>query len=58
MTIAELVFQNRTKLFVVRHHFIGEVYESHQITVKRIPTEQMTADVLTKPLSKPKHVFC
>ena len=52
------VFHNRTKHIDVRHHLVREAYEDKQVTLKRIPTEQMTADILTKSLSKPKHSFC
>lgn len=43
---------SRSKHIDTRYHFIREELQSGVITVKYIPTRQMVADILTKPLSK------
>lgn len=45
----------RTKHIDIRYHFIKDLVHNHNITIKYLPTEQMIADVLTKPLSANKH---
>lgn len=45
----------RTKHIDVRYHYIKDLIQNNVITVKYLPTECMTADVLTKPLSSSKH---
>jgi Reverse transcriptase (RNA-dependent DNA polymerase) len=46
---------SRTKHIKRRHHFIREVYQNGEIDIERIPSEDQTADILTKPLSRHKH---
>lgn len=43
---------------VIRYHFSREAQEKGEIIVKHISTNKMTADVLTKPLSRIKHGIC
>lgn len=38
---------NRTKHIDVRHHFIREAVQKKLIEIKYMPTESMTADILT-----------
>lgn len=45
----------RTKHIDVRHHFIRDCFASDKICVEYVPTSEMIADVLTKPLGKLKH---
>jgi len=52
------VFHNRTKHIDVRHHFVREVLRDGDLSVEFTPTSEMAADVLTKSLSKPKHLRC
>lgn len=51
-------YSARTKHIDVRHHYLREHIESGRINVVHIPTEEMVADVLTKPLNSKKHLFC
>ena len=45
----------RAKHIDVRQHFIRQEVENGSITLSYIPTAQMKADGLTKPLPGPKH---
>ena len=47
--------QSRTKHIDVQHHFIREKLENQEICLKYCPTEDIIADVLTKPLAKDRH---
>lgn len=47
---------NRTKFIDVRHHFVREAVEKGLITYKCKPTNEMIADVLTKPFSGPEFI--
>lgn len=48
---------SRTKHIDARHHFIREKLGT-EIDIKYCRTEEMVADVLTKPLSEDKHNNC
>lgn len=45
----------RSKHIDIRHHFVREQVAAGTISLQYIPTEDMLADVLTKPLSRDKH---
>jgi len=45
------VAHSRTKHIDVRYHYIRELVAFNKVTVEYIPTEEMVADMLTKPLS-------
>ena len=45
------VLQSRTKHIDIRHQFIGELWESGQISLDYCPSFSMYADCLTKPLA-------
>lgn len=45
----------RTKHINVRHHFIRDCVSSGKICIDYVPTADMLADVLTKPLGQVKH---
>lgn len=45
----------RTKHIDIRYHYIRQVYEKGQINVEYLPTTEMIADVLTKPLFGPSY---
>ena len=47
------MFHQRTKHIEVRYHLIRELVEKDQIDYSWIPTKEMVADGLTKPLPKP-----
>jgi hypothetical protein len=47
-------FHSRTKHIDLRYHFIREAVEDEKINVTYIPTDQNTADILTKALAKGK----
>lgn len=52
------IHHNRTKHIDTRYHFIREKVTEGLIDIKFIPTDKMTADVLTKPLRRVAHHRC
>lgn len=46
------VHHNRTKHIDVRFHFIRECIENEQVDVTYLPTDDMKADLLTKPIAR------
>jgi hypothetical protein len=46
-------FHRRTKHINMRYHYIRELVRDDAIKVRHLPTDQMIADVLTKPLAGP-----
>lgn len=52
------IYQPRTKHIDVRHHFVREMLEQNKLQIEHIPTAEMVADIMTKPLPKCKHNFC
>jgi hypothetical protein len=46
---------SRSKHIDIRHHFIREQVAIGQIKMYYVPTKDMTADILTKPLSRDRH---
>lgn len=51
-------YRKRTKHIDLKYHFIREKIENKILDVKYCKTELMVADVLTKPVSKEKTIFC
>lgn len=49
------VGHGRTKHIDVRHHKIRELVDAGEVRLKWISTEEMIADVMTKPLGRVKH---
>ena len=43
-----------TKYIDIQHYFIREKVESGEVDLEYMPTEDMIADALTKPLPRPK----
>lgn len=50
--------QKKSKHIDIRYHYIREKYEDKEIDVKYIPTNENAADILTKILTKQKHLYC
>jgi hypothetical protein len=48
-------YHSRTKHIDIRHHFVREHVFSGETIFEFVRTENMIADVLTKPLGKVKH---
>jgi hypothetical protein len=48
-------FPKRSKHIYIRWHFIRSYVECGDLEIQYIPTEEMTTDILTKPLGKNKH---
>lgn len=49
------IYHARTKHIDVRHHFIRQFVNNNIIVIKYLCTNDMLADILTKPLCKIKH---
>lgn len=49
---------SRTKHIHYKYHFIKDTIERGIIELRYLPTTEMVADVLTKPVPKPKHTYC
>ena len=45
----------RSKHIDIRHHFIREQVAANHISLQYMPTEDMLADVMTKPLNRDQH---
>jgi len=52
------VFHGRSKHIDIRYHFSREIKDRGEISVTYLPSEEMIADLLTKPLTKVKHEKC
>lgn len=50
-------FHKRSKHIDVRYHFIREKYEEKQFKLEYISTNEMIADIFTKPLAKDRFVY-
>jgi hypothetical protein len=48
------VFHKRTKHIDVRYHFVRQTVRNGDIKFRYCPTDEMVADILTKPLQKAK----
>ena len=44
------IYHSRTKHIDVRYHFIREQVEARRINLQHVPTQEMRADALTKPI--------
>ena len=49
-------FHKRTKHIDIRYHFVREKVEDNQVTLEYCPTQDMLADIMTKPI--PATQFC
>lgn len=52
------VYHGRSKHIDIRYHFSREACATGEIKLEYLKTELMTADILTKPLSRIKHQMC
>lgn len=52
------VYHARSKHIDIRYHFSREAQERGDIEVGYLNTNEMPADMLTKPLTKDRHVYC
>lgn len=52
------VYRSRSKHINMRHHFIREVLINKLLKIDHISTNETPADMLTKGLSRPKHIKC
>ena len=50
------IHHDRTKHIDVQYHFVREQVEANTVTLKYLPTQQMPADILTKPIPRDAHV--
>jgi len=50
------VHHKRTKHIDIKYHHLRELVENQEILLKYCPSEDMMADILTKNLSKQKHI--
>lgn len=48
------IFHVRTKHVEIQYHWIREIINQGNVTIKHCPTQDMVADLLTKPLGKPQ----
>ena len=49
------IYHSQTKHIDIKFHFIREAIEKHEVDIEYIPTEEMPADLMTKPLCKARH---
>jgi hypothetical protein len=49
--------QERTKHIDIKYHYVRDVYEQNIINFQHCSTHDLTADILTKPLSRQLHWF-
>ena len=52
------VFHARSKHIDIRYHFIRDVLKKEIFELKYLKTDEMIADIMTKPLPYKKHKFC
>lgn len=55
LLLAKEYAHRRTKHIDLRYHFIKDVIQKYNITIRYVPTDDMTADIFTKALCFVKH---
>ena len=56
--VTNLISYNRTKHIDIKFHYVREALEDEIINFIYCPTEEMTADTLTKPLARQQFEAC
>ncbi len=51
-------FHGRTKHIDIQFHYVRDKVEDNSVTLQYCPTQEMVADILTKPLPRDKHQWC
>ena len=51
------VFHDRSKDIEMRYHYVCDMVQRRAVSLQYIPTDEQTANVLTKPLSKMKFKY-
>ena len=51
------MFHDRSKHMEMRYHYLRDMVQRIAISLRYVPTNEQTADVLTKPLSKTKFEY-
>ena len=51
------VFHNHSKHMEMRYHYVRDMVQRRAISLRYVPTNEQTADVLTKPLYKTKFEY-
>jgi len=51
------VFHDRSKHIAIQYHYTRLLVKSGMINLKYLPTEEMLADALTKPLPRVQHEY-
>ena len=55
--LVNLVFHNKSKHIEIQYHFIRDMVQKGAVELQYIPTNDQTADVLTKPLPRVKFEY-
>ena len=51
------VFHDRSKHMEMKYHYVRDMVQRRAVSLRYIPTDEQTMDVLTKPLSKMKFEY-
>jgi hypothetical protein len=51
------VFHERSKHIEIKYYFIRDKVQEGEMKLQYIPTDELTADILTKPLSRIKFAY-
>ena len=53
----DLVFHDRTKHIEIKYHFIRDWVQKGAVKLDYVSTDEQVADILTKSLTRGKHVY-
>ena len=51
------MFHDRSKHIEIKYHYVRDMVQRRAVSLRYIPIDEQTADVLTKPLSKTKFEY-